>query len=142
MTRMSVLVAAAFLVLGAAGLWAGLRPVTPVDTPNFSWRMVNGAYELVVADVSGNPEFRQGVLTTPVPRSGQLRVSGVADPGAMVEVSNPRTGKAHATRASDTGKFTIEAEVRRGDELKVLSRNIRFRMPEPPRYSTAPASSP
>lgn len=142
MTRLSLLLVAAGFVLATVALWAWLRPVVPVDTPNFHWRVANDAYELVVSDISGNPEFRQGVLTGPVPRTGPVRVRGVADPGALVEISNPRTGRAFATRADGTGEFVIEAEARRGDELKVLSRNIQFRMPETPRYSTAPASSP
>lgn len=127
MSRMNVLIASAGLVLAAAAAWLWLRPVAPVDTRYFSWQPAGEGYELVVSHVAGNPEFRGGVVTTPVPRSGPLRVSGTAEPGAWVEVSNPRTGRGYATVADASGAFAVEAQARRGDELKVLSRKVEFR---------------
>ena len=138
------MVTLAFSVIAAlaAGAW-WLWPVAPQDTPYFRWQQDKGnRYELVVRHVDGNPEFRQGVLTTPVPQSGTLRVTGTAAPGALVEVSNPRTGRGYVAAADSDGAFVVEAEVRRGDELKVISRRIQFRSVGDPRYSSATVSSP
>lgn len=129
MNRTSV-VAAAVAVMAAAGGW-WLRPVAPVDTPYFHWSVAaEDRFELVVGHAAGNPEFRSGVTTPRAPRSGTLRIvgaAGAADPGAIVEVRNPRTSRAYATAADANGAFTVEAQVGRGDELKVISRQIRFR---------------
>jgi len=95
-----------------------------------------------VSNVAGNPEFRGSVKTTPVPRSGLLRVVGTAEPGAIVEVSNPRTGQHYSVSAGASGAFAINAEAERGDTLSILSVKIVFRKIEPPRYSSSPASSP
>lgn len=111
------------------GWWAW--PVTPTDAPHFQWRPVaDHGYELVVSAMPANPDFRQGVGTPPVPRSGALRVSGgagAAEPGGIVEVSNPRTRQARMVTADSAGAFAVEVEVRRGDTLRVLSRRIQFR---------------
>ncbi|MGH8442104.1 MAG: Ig-like domain-containing protein, partial [Nevskiaceae bacterium] len=120
-----------------------LRPAVPADTLYFRWNEGRDArYELVVKHAAGNPEFRRGVTTTRVPRSGPLRVLGTAEPGATVEVSNPRTGRGYATTADASGAFAIDAEARAGDTLSILSRTIVFRAPEPPRYSSSAESSP
>ncbi|MGQ0585624.1 MAG: hypothetical protein ACT4PK_00240 [Gammaproteobacteria bacterium] len=125
----------------SAVIW-WLWPVTPVDTPYFHWqRAEDDRYALVVSNVAGNPEFRAGVPTTPVPHSGTLRVSGTTDPGAIVEVSNPRTGRGFHATADASGAFVIDAEAERGDTLKVLSRKIQFRRAQPPQ-SSAVVSSP
>ena len=143
MTRARVVIATAGLVLAAAAAWLALRPVTPVDTLYFQWqRSAADRYELAVSHVAGNPEFRQGVMTTPVPQSGTLRVTGTADPRALVEVSNPRTGRGYVATADASGAFVVDAEARRGDTLKVISRNVEFRKPRAPRYSSAVVSSP
>ena len=133
MTRTRVLIATGGLVLVAAAAWVVLRPLKPVDTPYFQWRANPDRYELVVKHVAGNPEFRAGVLTAPVPRTGTLRVVGTADPGAIVEVSNSRTRRGFAVTADAEGTFTVDAEATRGDTLKVVSRRIHFRPLEPPR---------
>jgi hypothetical protein len=134
-TRQALAVVAGVTALLAAG-WLWTRPVVPADTPYFQWRPAAGdGYELVVDRAAGNPEFRQGVETTPVPRSGSLRVRGnpgAADPGATVEVSNPRTGRGYRATADAAGAFTVEVEARRGDTLKVISRRIRFSPVRPP----------
>ena len=146
MTRTQIVAATAGLVLVAAAVWMALRPVTPVDTPYFHWAPGAGdRYELVVSHIEGNPDFRRGVATTPVPQTGTLRVvgaPGTAEPGAIVEVSNPRTRRGYAATADAQGAFLIEAEAQRGDTLKVISRKITFRAVNPPRYSSAPLSSP
>ena len=119
----------------------GRGGVAPVDTPYFHWQpAADDRYELVVSNVAGNPEFRAGVPTTPVPHSGTLRVSGTAEPGAIVEVSNPRTGRGFHTTADASGAFVIDAQAERGDTLKVLSRKIQFRMPNAPQASAVVSS--
>ncbi len=131
-----VITAVAGVALAAAfalrGYW---RP--PVDTAYLHWQQGgDDRYELELSHVAGNPEFRRGVTTTPVPQSGTLRVvgkPGTADPGAIVEVSNPRTRRGFAVTADAGGAFSVEAEARRGDTLTVISRRIRFRPLEPPR---------
>lgn len=133
MTRAHIVIAAGGLVLAAAAAWVVLHPVKPVDTRYFQWRANQDRYELVVDHVAGNPEFRAGMLTTPVPQTGTLRVVGTADPGAIVEVSNSRTRRGYAVTADAEGAFTVDAEAERGDTLKVISRRIRFRPLEPPR---------
>lgn len=141
-TRIALMTLAS-LASVAAVAWLMLRPLEPVDTPYFQWQpRADDRYELVVSHVDGNPEFRQGVITTPVPRSGTLRVSGIATPGATVEVSNPRTGAGYATTANADGSFLIDAPARKGDELKVMSRQIVLRPVAPPNYSSASVSSP
>jgi hypothetical protein len=143
MKRAPIVIVTAGLVLAAAAAWIVLRPVTPVDTPYFQWqRGEQGRYQLAVSHVAGNPEFRRGVTTTPVPRSGALRVTGTANPGAFVEVSNPRTGRGYLATADASGAFAVDAEAQRGDTLKVISREIEFRMRQQPRYSSAVVSSP
>jgi hypothetical protein len=145
MNRAQLFVMASGLTLAAVAASLAWRPVAPIDTPYFQWRPSGESYDLVVSHVEGNPEFRQGVATTPVPRSGALRVrgqAGAAEPGALVEVSNPRTGEGYAATADATGAFAIEAQARRGDELKVISRKIEFRRLEPPGYSSSALSSP
>ncbi|MGH8482296.1 MAG: Ig-like domain-containing protein [Nevskiaceae bacterium] len=138
MNRTYIFMATAGLVLGACAAWLWAWPFTPVDTPYFSWQAgEDDRYELVVSHIAGNPEFRRGVTTTPVPRSGTLRVSGTAEPGAMVEVSNPRTGRGYAATAGADGSFAIEAQAERGDALKVMSRKIEFRAVTAPRASVA-----
>lgn len=113
------------------GWWAW--PVTPTDAPHFHWQPApEGRYELVVSEMTANAAFRRGVSTPPVPRSGPLRVSGgpgAAEPGSLVEVSNPRTGEAKLVTADGQGAFAVEAEARRGDMLRVLSRRVEFRRP-------------
>lgn len=112
------------------GYW---RP--PVDTPYLHWQQGgDDRYELEVSHVAANPDFRRGVATTPVPQSGTLRVigkPGTADPGAIVEVSNPRTRRGYVVTADAGGAFSVEAEARRGDTLTVISRQIHFRYPQP-----------
>jgi hypothetical protein len=146
MTRFQFMMLTALLVLAGAAAWVWLRPAIPVSTPYFRWHSnAEQRYELIVHHVEGNPEFRQGVTTTPVPQSGALRIegkAGSAEPGAMVEVSNPRTGQGYATTADATGAFAVTAEVRRGDTLKVISRQLRFRPTSAPVYSSAVVSSP
>jgi hypothetical protein len=132
-TRTHIVVATAGVVLAVAAAWIVLKPVKPVDTPYFQWRGGAGRYELVVSHVAGNPEFHSGVVTTQVPQSGTVRVSGTADPGAIVEVSNPRTRRGFAVTADPQGAFAVDAEAARGDTLKVVSRRVRFRPLEPPR---------
>lgn len=130
------LVAAAALVVAAAGAW-WLWPVTPADAPYFHWAAgADDRYELVVGHAAGNPDFHGGVTTPRVPQSGALRVRGApgsVDPGALVEVGNRRTGRAQSTTADAAGAFAVEVQVRRGDELYVLSRKITFRPLAPPR---------
>lgn len=136
MNRSRIVMATAGLVLAATGAWLWLRPIAPVNTPHFEWQKGESArYELVVREVAGNPEFRVGVTTPPVPQSGTLRVSGTAAPGALVEVSNPRTGRGYATVADASGAFAVEAQARRGDELKVLSRKVELRNVAMPKAS-------
>jgi hypothetical protein len=133
------------LTLAAAAAWLAWRPVAPVDTPYFHWQRAGERHALVVSRVAGNPEFRQGVATAPVPHSGTLRVvgpPGAAEPGALVEVSNPRTGEGYATTADAEGAFAIDAQARRGDQLKVISRKITLRPVAPPAYSSSALSSP
>jgi len=142
MTRTHIVIGTAGLVFAVAAAWMLLRPLKPVDTPYFQWRAGADRYELVVSHVAGNPEFRTGVVTTPVPQSGTVRVSGTAEPGATVEVSNARTRRGFAVTADAQGAFAVDAEAARGDTLKVVSRRIRFRPLEPPRYSNALVSSP
>lgn len=146
MNRARIVFATGCLALAAVALWLWLRPVAPVNTPYFNWRQGgDDRYELVVNHVGGNPEFRQGVTTTPAPQSGILRVSGgpgSAEPGAIVEVSNTRTRRGYAVTADAAGAFSVAAEARRGDTLKVITHRIRFRPLEPPRYSSAALSSP
>lgn len=135
MNRTQLFVMTSGVALAAVAVWLAWRPVAPVDTPYFHWQPAGERYELVVSHVEGNPEFREGVATTPVPRSGVLRVrgqAGAAEPGALVEVSNPRTGQGYAATADADGAFAIDAEARRGDELEVISRNIQFRSVTPP----------
>lgn len=122
------------IVVSLAGVlawWAW--PMTPTDAPHFHWQPTpDDRYELVVSEMPANLAFRRGVETPPVPRSGALRVSGepgAAEPGAVVEVSNPRTRQAYMVTADEAGAFSVEAEVRRGDTLRVLSRRIQFRQP-------------
>jgi nucleoid-associated protein YgaU len=142
MNRIYLLAGCATLVLAVAA-WMLITGAPPKDTRYFHWKPGNeGRYELVVSYVSGNPEFRQGVMTPPVPQSGVLRVIGSAEPGALVEVSNPRTGRGFATAADDSGAFAVNAEARRGDELKVISRKVEFRAVQAPRYSSSAESSP
>lgn len=116
-------------------------PVTPTDAPHFHWQPApDGRYELVVSEMPANPAFRRGVDTPPVPRSGPLRLSGgpgAAEPGAIVEVSNPRTRDAKLVTADAQGAFAVETEARRGDTLRVLSRRIQFRQPSVLRASPA-----
>ena len=125
------------VVVAAALAWTWLRPIAPEDTPYFHWQpSAQDRYELVVSHVGGNPEFRRGVTTPPVPQTGTLRVvgaPGAAEPGAIVEVSNPRTQRGYAVTADAQGGFSVDAEARSGDTLKVISRRISFRMPGPPR---------
>ena len=143
MIRTRILLTSAGLVLASAGAWLWLRPVVPVNTPYFHWQKnADDRYQLAVSHVSGNPEFRQGVVTTPVPQSGTLRVIGTAEPGAFVEVSNLRTGRGYLATADGSGAFAVDAEARRGDTLKVLSRKIQFRGVEAPRHSSAVVSNP
>ena len=145
MDRTRLFFATCALTLAAVAAWLAWPAAAPVDTPYFHWQPGAERYELVVSHVEGNPDFRRGVATTPVPKSGTLRVvgpPGTAEPGALVEVSNPRTGKGHAATADATGAFAIEAEARRGDELKVISRRITFRTVAPPAYSSSALSSP
>ena len=145
MTRTHLLVMAGGLTLAAVAAWLAWRPAAPVDTRYFHWQPAGERYELVVSHVEGNPEFRRGVATTPVPHSGTLRVvgpPGAAEPGARVEVSNLRTGKGYAATADADGGFAIDAQARRGDELKVISRRIEFRQVAPPAYSSAALASP
>lgn len=124
--------------------WLWFRPLAPIDTPYFSWQeQSDHSYELVVSHADGNPEFRQGVMTTPVPHSGPLRVRGApgaASPGAWIEVSNPRTGQGYQTTADATGAFAVTVESRKGDSLTVLSRRMQLRAPAPPRYSSTDVS--
>jgi len=139
--RMVVLVVSGVAAVAAGAWW--LWPVTPVDTPYFQWQPVaDNRYELVVNHVGGNPEFRSGLLTPQVPRTGTLRVAGTADPGSIVEVSNPRTGRGYAATTDAAGAFTVDAEARRGDTLRVISRVIEFRPPDALRYSSTAESSP
>ncbi len=139
--RMVILAFSGIAALAAGAWW--LWPIVPADTPYFRWQQGgDDRYELVVHHVDGNPEFRQGVLTAPVPQSGALRVSGTAEPGALIEVSNPRTGRGYVATADADGAFAVEADARRGDELKVISRKIQFRRVGEPRYSSAIVSSP
>lgn len=131
-----VIAAVASVTMATAfGLHLHSRP--PVDTRYLHWEQgTDDRYELQVSHVGGNPDFRRGVTTTPVPQSGTLRVvgkPGTADPGATVEVSNPRTRRGYAVTADAGGAFSVDAEVRRGDILMVISRRIRFRPLEPPR---------
>jgi hypothetical protein len=143
MNRTQMVLVTGGLALAAAAAWMLLRPVTPVDTPYFQWRAgPEGRYQLVVGETAGVPEFRRGVTTTPVPQSGTLRVVGNAAPGAVVEVHNPRTGRAFRTTADADGAFAVDAEVRRGDELRLLSRTITFRGLEVTPHSSAVVSSP
>ena len=145
MDRTRLFLAASGLTLAAVACWLAWPPPPPVDTPYFHWQPRGERYELVVSHVEGNPDFRRGVATTAVPHSGSLRVvgqAGAAEPGALVEVSNPRTGKGYATTADAAGGFAIEAEARRGDELRVISRMVRFRPVTPPAYSSSTLSSP
>jgi hypothetical protein len=132
----SGIAAATGVIMIAAGAW-WLWPATPVDAPYFRWDASAGdRYELVVDHAAGNPDFRNGVATPRVPQSGVLRVRGgpgAAEPGAIVEVSNRRTRQASATTAGADGAFAVEVQVRRGDELLVLSRKITFRPLAPPR---------
>ena len=138
-----MLIAVAGLILASIAAWTWLRPALPEDTPYFHWqRGGDEHYELVVSNVAGNPEFRGGVKTTPVPRSGPLRVVGTAEPGAIVEVSNPRTRQSYSVSAEASGAFAINAEAQRGDTLSVLSVKIVFRKIAPPRYSSAVVSRP
>ena len=136
------LIACAAVVFAVVGAWAWLRPVVPVDTPHFRWQQgQDDRYELVVR--GADPAFRQGLTTTPVPQSGTLRVVGTAQPGAIVEVSNPATNRAYRATADAEGAFAIDAEVSRGDTLRVLRRKIEFRQVQKPRYSSsAVVSSP
>lgn len=142
--RRAPLVGAASAATLCAWIW--LLPVTPVDTTYFHWQPTpDDRYELTVNHMGGNPEFRAGVTTTPVPQSGTLRVvgpPGAAEPGATVEVSNPRTGRGYSDTAGADGSFSVEAQVRRGDTLEVISRKIEFRAVQAPRYSTSALSSP
>jgi hypothetical protein len=144
MSRVRIVIATGCLALATVALWLWLHPVTPIDTPYFNWRpSADDRYELLVNHVGGNPEFRQGVTTTPVPQSGLLRVSGgpgSAEPGAIVEVSNTRTRRGYAVPAGADGAFSVVAETRRGDTLKVITRRIRFRPLEPPRYDAVLAT--
>jgi len=145
MDRTRLFVATSLLTLAAVAAWLAWPPPVPVDTPYFRWRPSGERHELVVSHVGGNPDFRRGVATAPVPDSGTLRVigpPGTAEPGALVEVSNPRTGKGYAATADAGGAFLIEAEARRGDELKVISRRIAFRKVAPPAYSSSALSTP
>lgn len=145
MNRTQLLFMTSGVTLAAVATWLAWRPIAPVDTPYFHWQADGERFELVVRHVEGNPEFRHGVATTPVPRSGELRVrgaAGAADPGALVEVSNPRTGEGYVATADATGAFAIDAQARRGDELKVISRKIQFRAVTPPGYSSSTLSSP
>jgi hypothetical protein len=145
MTRTHMFIATSALSLAVMVAWQVLRPVVPSDTPYFHWAAEGEAYELVVSHVEGNPDFRNGVDITPVPRTGTLRVvgpPGTAQPGALVEVSNPRTGEAYLATADAGGGFAIEAQARRGDELRVISRKIQLRRVAPPAYSSAVLSSP
>ncbi|MGH8028928.1 MAG: Ig-like domain-containing protein [Arenimonas sp.] len=138
-----VLTASAGVVLAVVAAWAWLRPVVPVDTPHFRWQQgQDERYQLVVSDMAADPAFRQGMTTTPVPQSGTLRVVGTAQAGAIVEVSNPATNRFFQATADATGAFAIDAEVRRGDTLKLLSRRIEFRGVQQPRYSSAVESNP
>lgn len=138
MNRTDIVIVTGGVALAAAAAWAWMRPLAPLDTPYFHWERGAGKrYELVIRSVAGNPEFRAGVLTTPVPQSGTLRVVGTADPGAIVEVSNARTRRGFAVTAAADGTFSVDAEALRGDTLKVVSRRIRFRPLEPPRYSSS-----
>src|SRR5689334_18308859 len=115
------LIVVAGLLLASAAVWLWLHPALPEDTPYFHWqRGGDERYELVVSNVAGNPEFRGGVKTTPVPRSGPLRVVGTAEPGATVEVSNPRSGRSYRTAAEASGAFAVDAEAQRGDTLSIL----------------------
>lgn len=130
------------LAAGVALKWYS-RP--PPDTPYFHWQKGSAGYQLVVSHAAGNPEFRKGVLTAPAPRSGRVRVlgpAGAADPGVLVEVSNPRTRKGYAATADRDGAFSIDAEAQRGDTLKVIARRVRFRTPAAPGYSSTLLSSP
>lgn len=145
MDRTRLFIATSGLTLAAVAAWLAWPPAAPIDTPYFRWQPRGERYELVVSHVGGNPEFRQGVATTPVPDSGRLRVvgpPGTAEPGALVEVSNPRTGKGYAATADAKGAFAIDAEARRGDELKVISRRIEFRKVAPPAYSSSALRAP
>jgi hypothetical protein len=145
MDRMRIVIFTGGATLIAAAIALVWPPAAPVNTPYFHWQPSGQRYQLVVNHVDGNPEFRQGVTTTPVPHSGSLRVvgpPGTAAPGAFVEVSNPRTGKGYGVTADADGAFTIDAEARRGDELKVISRTIQFRPVAPPGYSSSALSSP
>jgi hypothetical protein len=142
MNRIYLLAACATLVLAVAA-WMLFTAAPPEDTRYFHWKVGDDKrYELIVNYVSGNPEFRQGVTTPPVPQSGVLRVIGSAEPGALVEVSNPRTGRGYATAADDSGAFAVNAEAQRGDELKVMSRKVEFRAVQAPRYSSSAESNP
>lgn len=139
MNRSSAFFVMATVASVALATALGVRWYTrpPVDTPYFQWvKSQDDRYELTVSHVAGNPDFHRGVTTVPVPQSGTLRVvgePGAADPGAIVEVSNPRTRRGYAVTADASGGFTVEAEARRGDTLKVISRRITFRPLAPPR---------
>jgi len=142
--RLAILLACVVATVALA--WTNLRPVAPVDTPYFRWQpTADDRYELSVSHIGANPAFRRGVTSTPVPQSGSLRITGPAgsaEPGAMVEVSNPRTGRGYSATADASGGFSVEAEVRRGDTLDLVSRRIEFRAAPMPAYASAVVSSP
>jgi hypothetical protein len=128
-----VLFAAAAAAVAAACAWHWLRPIAPVDTPYFRWQpTAEDRYQLTVSHVGANPQFRRGVTTTPVPQSGALRVvgpPGSAEPGAVVEISNPRTGRGYTATAGTDGSFKVEVEAKRGDTFEVISRRLVFVQP-------------
>jgi len=142
--RLGILLACVVAVGALA--WTKLRPVEPVDTPYFRWQpTADGRYQLNVSHLGANPAFRRGVTSTPVPSSGTLRITGPAgsaEPGAMVEVSNPRTGRGYLTTADAGGAFSVEAEVRRGDTVDIVSRRLEFRAAPAPAYASAVVSGP
>lgn len=142
--RVAILLACA--VATGALAWSKLRPVAPVDTPYFRWQpTADDRYELKVSHLGANPAFRRGVTSTPVPQSGTLRITGPAgsaQPGAVIEVSNPRTGRGYSATADAAGAFSMEAEVRRGDTLDLVSRRVEFRARPMPAYAGAVVSNP
>ena len=111
------LLGAAAAVVAAACAWNWLRPIAPVDTPYFRWQpTADDRYELAVSHVGGNPAFRRGVTTTPVPHSGTLRVvgpSGAAEPGAEESAQEPVA----AEPAVDRGEIAQVGLQLRGDGL-------------------------
>lgn len=102
------------------------------NTRFFQWQ--DGAGGALTLTVKPNPRLLHTVTAPPVPVSGDVAIvakPGATQPGAVVQITNPRTGKVVGAYADASGAFSLTLAAEAGDDLRILA------MP-PPRIEEPP----